>query len=755
MGIKSPLAADIERMIGEVTSQTSVVALRPLAQPSHAVTPSSHPSPSAPPRSQKRVNRLRPSPRQSQNRSVSKLSASLVGKVRSMGLDRKDANGLVFSKKFSPYLDSVRTIIRNIDREALLASPEKRTSGATPRSRSKRARKKRARKRNTRDFDSLYEDWSTGLLDSGTLDPQKSKHAPTPKSCPEKVRKGKHYPTPEAKHFSKTGPASAPKAREIERSRKKATAMLQSKMVAMSRRYVSSLLAESAIRDGVLCGTIRATSNKEATLLQEIDSLRNQLSKNRSEKARLSQLHERDVKRIESDRKTARFRRRTMESEFEKKKKEMEAQVKEETIRSKDEMAALKEKLEAQARELEKYHSEVERAKRNERDLREELKDSERQYKDAVMSLEMTSKEVALYKAKVAELKTSAANTGQNQEGASSKEKAETKINTEKQEEKAKPLASPKRAFRKPSTEKAWAQRVVSKAAGNKSEDESAKMLQRNFRKSVARRRFSTLVQNVKLEAVIVIGTGCPEVNGRYVRTGAGRDTSYIKHDNKLGTFQVRRLTSTRWVIGGVPAGAPDQDAFQIYFVVDHHEDRKATPPVVGWNLGNVGKAPLPTLELVVDRVEYQRFELIAPGATYIGEEAAPPMMHEVGMYDGVPQFQCLASDGKHMYTMRRIESKQLEQRIWVIARVSVCVDRKEDASHQILYVNVELGALSYPPKSHWYLGQDGSEPAPIVAKRDNLKGEARIEALKSMSAALQVRPKEIQSMFGFPFNLI
>ena len=401
-------------------------------------------------------------------------------------------------------------------------------------------------------------------------------------------------------------------------------------------------------------------------------------------------------------------------------------------------------------------------AQSKEQEIRGHLRESERQHKDALMELEMTSNQMKEYKLKLERMKKSKqldelkSKTAKVPDPSTKKEMAE---DDEEAKESSKTEPIPKRAFRnssspkKSQTEKRRTsiKGIMDAKVSFKTDDAASLVLQRVFRKSMARKRFRKMIEKAKLESVLVNGTGCPEVNGMYVKTGSGRDTSYIKHD-KSGTFQVRRLTATRWVIGGVPSALQDQDTFKIYYVADHHADRKATPPVIGWNLGNVGKVPLPTLELILDRAEYQRYELVAPGARFISDEPSWPILEEVGQYDGVAQFQALSHDKKHIYTLRRIESKQLDQRIWIIARVSIMADSRDQATHQVLWVNIELGALSFPPKSNWYLGQDGSGE-PSIVKKEPIKGTERADALKAMADALRTRPTEIQSMFGYPFD--
>ena len=391
-------------------------------------------------------------------------------------------------------------------------------------------------------------------------------------------RKRRHFSgTPTSRiHNQPKAPASAP--RQILDAH--LTPGQQHDMLSFMRLHASRSLCERAIQDAILNTIISASRKKEQDLKEEVRTLRTHVSHIQAQKESLSAAHARGKVALEKERKTYRFKRKTLEMDFEKKKKELEGAVQKASEASGEAMKELQEKLSIQAKQLEKYHEDVKTAQRKEREIRSHLQESERRHKDALMELEMTAQQVKEFKAKIEDLKKKKDVNGKKDAEEDAKRikaatlKREEEEEKRKEEEEAKKKnATPRRTFRKSSAKnspksktpikrKSSISALISSKVNLKTEDEAILLLQRAFRSNAARRQFHDMVKKVKLEAVVVKGTGCPEVNGTYIRTGNGRDTSYIKHDNG-GTFQVRRLTATRWVIGGVGAIAPNQTSFR------------------------------------------------------------------------------------------------------------------------------------------------------------------------------------------------
>ena len=277
---KSPHAAHIKNLLDELVIKTPVVAHRPLAQLSLS---SSIKSPSAPPKSSKRRGRKnRPSPRASK----ALLTDATIRRIKELGLSRKGPDGVAFSVKFSPYLSSVKQLLRKLDGESLLASPKRRRSPPL-----RGPHRKLPLKISVKSV--VEPDWSMGLLG------EESQNAP--KSMPAaKSHNKRHFDNAtNLPHFQKRAspPTSAPRSTGGRGGN--AAQGIHEQLSSFIRMHVSRAMCKSAIQDGILCTTVNVRVQKEQQLAAEVAALRKQIAKVQSEKQRVLAAHEHDKKSLE------------------------------------------------------------------------------------------------------------------------------------------------------------------------------------------------------------------------------------------------------------------------------------------------------------------------------------------------------------------------------------------------------------------------------------------------------------------------
>lgn len=268
---------------------------------------------------------------------------------------------------------------------------------------------------------------------------------------------------------------------------------------------------------------------------------------------------------------------------------------------------------------------------------------------------------------------------------------------------------------------------------------------------SLAKEELNERARKARVQSVKVSSAGENNVCGVYIRAGLEGNISFMK-SNKLGTYVIKRVALYKWILGGVSSSG-ESDQFEVYYenvCKNENRDRGDTPPATGWQVADSTKLkPVPVLDISLDYKEIHAYTVSGSGNS--ASLGLHPVFTEVGLYDGVPQYQCISADKMSMLILRRIASEELGQRIWVIARIPISEEEGAPAN-QIYFVNTEYGALAVPPRSKWYLGQDGTLPVPVVESLDisTAKLAGKIE---DMFQFFSNKPKQIQEKFGMRLN--